>query len=179
VNLIDPSGLGVEAGGGQWSCTVTWSAMRQPDGKITDFRMSMSCQSWGGGGTLGGGGRQTSGREMAKFDLAKLKECVKAYGFDPNSVEFMPSQPGKGGTFLGFAPWDSQRISGLGVVNDLSYNSVQIGHMGRGAPDSGIAINGPGGRPDGRRGDAENKIKTGSGLRFCDSGLSILTISSC
>lgn len=89
---------------------------------------------------------------MAKFDLTKLKECVKAYGFDPNSVEFTASQPGKGGTFLGFAPWDTQRSSGLGVVNDVSYNSVQIGNIrtGHGPPDTGITIRGTAHTPDGR-----------------------------
>lgn len=89
---------------------------------------------------------------MAKFDPVKLKECVKPYGIDPNSVEFTASQPGKGGTFLGFAPWDSQRIMGLAVVNDLSYNSVQIGRMRGRTPDVGVTINGNGYRPDGKPG---------------------------
>ncbi len=93
---------------------------------------------------------QNPGREMAKFDEAKLRECVKAYGFDPNSIQFTPSQRGQGGKFLGYAPWDTQRTNGIGIVNDVSYNSVQIGHMGLGPPDTGVTINGIGGRPDGR-----------------------------
>jgi RHS repeat-associated protein len=57
VNFVDPSGLNAEsAGGGGWSCTVTWSALRQPDGSITDFTMSVSCHSWGSSGA--GDGRR-------------------------------------------------------------------------------------------------------------------------
>jgi RHS repeat-associated protein len=64
VNFVDPSGLNAEsAGGGGWSCTVTWSALRQPDGSITDFTSTVSCHSWGSSG--GGGGATGDGRRFA------------------------------------------------------------------------------------------------------------------
>jgi RHS repeat-associated protein len=58
VNFVDPSGLNLEGpGGGRWRCSGTWSAMLQPDGSITDFRItSMACITWVGSGGGGAGG---------------------------------------------------------------------------------------------------------------------------
>lgn len=69
VNFVDPSGLNAEAGGG-WSCWVSWSAERQPDGTIVNFRYtSISCTSSGGGGA----GTSLNPSQQRKYDKGRSK----------------------------------------------------------------------------------------------------------
>jgi hypothetical protein len=95
---------------------------------------------------------QNSGAQMAKFNEATFKGCVSSlFGIDPDTVRFTPTQPGQNGMFIGYLFGDTARNNEIGVVNDVSYNSTQLGHMtlSPSARDGGTIL-GVGGRPDGK-----------------------------
>jgi hypothetical protein len=57
---------------------------------------------------------------MPSFNEQKLKDCVKHYGIDPNSVRFTPTRPGQNGIFIGYTPADKERNLEGGIVNDVT-----------------------------------------------------------